>query len=414
MTEAPRAIEGPSDIPLVQRWFRATTRLEPALIDAPGFRAGVRARMRELGIADDAGYAALLERDSTEAARAHAIVAVPETWLFRGRASFELLRTELARRDDDTIRLLSAGSAGGAEAASLVITARAAGRPLERIEVDAVDLNGDAIAGGREGRYSSFALREALPDWALSSIERQRGEIVVDPAVMARVRWHVADLFRWTPPQQRRYASILCRNLLIYLAAPARSELIARLVEWLEPEGILVLGHADAVGAQIPGCQPIGEAAAFAHRKGEAQPAQRVALPSTTLERPPAPRARTTRPAARPSTRLDLPAIRSLAERGALDEALAAAEGFVRTASTSPEGHALVGELRLARGDRRGAEEAFTRVVYLDPRNERALLALASLAQARGDSAMADRYRDRALEAHLGRSADARSEEDTP
>jgi chemotaxis protein methyltransferase WspC len=374
------------------------------LIEAPGFRAGVRARMRELGIVDDAAYAALLERDSVEAARAHAIVAVPETWLFRGRASFELLRSEFARRGvgDGTLRLLSAGSAGGAEAASLVITARAAGWPLERIEVDAVDLNGDAIAGGRDGRYSSFALREALPEWALPSIDRQCGEIVVEPAVMARIRWHVADLFRWAPPHQARYASIFCRNLLIYLAAPARSELIARLVAWLEPEGILVLGHADAVGAQIPECQPIGEAAAFAHRKGEPRTPERVAAPPQPASlRSSAPRAQLVRPASREAKGLDLPAIRSLAERGAIDEALVAAERFVRTASTSPDGHALVGELRRARGDPRGAEEAFMRAVYLDPRNEQALLALAALAEARGDRRMADRHRDRALRAHL-------------
>ena len=57
----------------------------------------------------------------------------------------------------------------------------------------------------------------------------------------------------------------------------------------------------------------------------------------------------------------------------------------------------LLGMIRQASGDRRGAEECFHKTIYLDPRHDEALLALALLAERRGDRDAAAGFRRRAL-----------------
>jgi chemotaxis protein methyltransferase WspC len=52
--------------------------------------------------------------------------------------------------------------------------------------------------------------------------------------------------------------------------------------------------------------------------------------------------------------------------------------------------------IRQASGDRDGAEGHFLKAIYLDPRHDEALLALALLARRRGDVAAEASYRRRA------------------
>jgi chemotaxis protein methyltransferase WspC len=55
-----------------------------------------------------------------------------------------------------------------------------------------------------------------------------------------------------------------------------------------------------------------------------------------------------------------------------------------------------MGMIRQAAGDRRRAEECFHKTIYLDPGHDEALLALALLAERRGDPAAAAGFRRRA------------------
>ena len=59
-----------------------------------------------------------------------------------------------------------------------------------------------------------------------------------------------------------------------------------------------------------------------------------------------------------------------------------------------------MGMIRQAAGDRRRAEECFHKTIYLDPRHDKALLALALLAERRGDRDAAAGFRRRAAARH--------------
>ena len=187
--------------PATRQWLITNGRLEPALLATRVFEDSIATRCRQLGLharaavtdEGDALYAEQLARDSIEAGRARSLVAVPETWLFRGRASFDAVRTRLAtlaasgRRD---VRLLSAGCANGAEPVSMAATALAAGLEGARCAVDAVDINPDVVEGAREARYRGMAKRERLPGWAEAWFTESDGVPVYNasPAEQALLR----------------------------------------------------------------------------------------------------------------------------------------------------------------------------------------------------------------------------------
>ncbi|MFO0827831.1 MAG: CheR family methyltransferase [Phycisphaerales bacterium] len=379
-----------NDPATVRAWFAAHTPLEPTLFDGAAFRHAIAARMRELGIGDEATFARRLEADAVEAARAQSLVAVPETWLFRGLASFELLMERLAAmraRGATAVRLLSAGCANGAEPWSMAIAARAAGFAPECVRIDAVDLNPDVVALVDSARFTGLSIRDGVPSWAEPWVEQAQGAVVLKPALHGVVRVTSADLFSWAPSMPiERYAAIFCRNVLIYLEAGARVRLLERLISWLATDGTLYLGHADSALGAVEGFASAGPVGAFALERA-----------TTRQRRGPAPPPR--------SASIAEP----LVARGTSQQRGMPAPAKQRPASALPDdvsGLLERGEALFAESKWSEAEECFRRVVYLDPRHEHALVRLAEIAERTERTKIADRFRARALRAHLENEAE--------
>lgn len=403
-----------SRFPRTVAWLRQRTRLEPALLAGQGFEDTLANRLRELGLAGDADYAAVLERDAAERTVVQTLVAVPETWLFRTRASFEWLRERLAarrrERPGEPLRMLSAACANGAEAYSMAATALAAGLPPGSFRIDAIDLNDAALAEARRGRFRGFAIRDPLPEWAGEAFVATADGFAVAPPVVASVRFESADIFGWREPTGARYAAVFCRNLMIYLSSGGRTELVRNLVDWLEPEGLLVVGHADSCPELLAAFRGDGPAGAFAYRPGPARVEVRPAATAAPVPPPrssagpradprPSPPARAPVPIAPP----DLSALRRLMAEARWAEAAEAVARLLRSRPDLAEAHAAAGEIALARGGLAAAGDSFRKALYLDPGSETTLIRLAEIAERQERPDEADRYRERALRIHLGR-----------
>jgi chemotaxis protein methyltransferase WspC len=86
----------------------------------------------------------------------------------------------------------------------------------------------------------------------------------------------------------------------------------------------------------------------------------------------------------------------ALADRGRNDEAAARCQAVLDRFGPSARAFFLLGLVRQAAGRLAEAETSFRKTVYLEPAHDEALLALALLAQRRGDRDAADGYRRRA------------------
>ncbi len=408
--------------PLLLELLRQRTPLHPRLLEGEAGSLIVHRRMQALGIADPAAYRERVAGDPVELEALVVAVAVPETWFFRYRTSFEFLAEWLRRRrqqaPNSILTVLSAPCATGQEPLSVVATAIHAGWPLDRIEIDAIDANAGAIAIAKASAVASLPVREPLPEWASNCFAAQDGGVVVRPEVLSRIRFAHADLLQWNPPDGRRYDVILCRNFLIYLSVEARHEMLRRCERWLAPHGLLLVGHADHDARSIEGFVNVGVPQTFAYeRRREAAPAEAAPRRSTPAPRavPPQPAPRRREPIARtlPTSKVASPVApaavqaaspaladaRRLADQGRLEEAATIAGALAEQDDARIEGLELLGSVRLAQGRGDSARECFRRLVYLVPGHEAGLLQLALLSEQDGDHEAAERYRERARRA---------------
>lgn len=391
--------------------------LDPTSTGPHVIGVAVRRRMADLGIRDAAEYAAMAIGSEAEQQALIEEVVVPESWFFRDDRPFRWLSDRarsgwVARPGRPEFRALSVACAGGQEPYSIAIALLDAGLPARRFRVDAVDVSVRSLEIARLGVYSANAFR-GEGEWRRHFRPHPRG-FELDPAIRATVRFVQGNaldpkLLDGSNP----YDVVFCRNLLIYLDRPSRARVLSTLDRLVADDGVLFLGHADRIDEpdRPPRFVPVGESGCFCHRKVthlDSLPApismpilaERM-LPEPTpirmlpVPEPAAPPTPPPSPAPASPSPSPLDEAAELANQGRYDEAIAACERQIRRKGPGAAVYYLMGVIRQAAGDRRAAEDCFHKTLYLDPRHDEALLALALLADRRGDHAAAAGYRRR-------------------
>jgi chemotaxis protein methyltransferase WspC len=391
--------------------------LEPDAIGTRLIKSAVARRMLALRIEGSGDYERLLDESEAEFQALVDEVVVPESWFFRDERPFEWLRELIrARWMNDprlrSLRILSLGCAGGEEPYSIAILALDLGLSPRRIEIDAVDISERRLSIAREAIYGPHAFRgdnsvgppgyrdrffqphplgHELNDVAKSVVRFVHGS-VIDPRLLEA---------------SAPYDIVLCRNVFIYLNRDARARLIATIDRLLAPEGALVVGHADRLdsAALRSRYRPAGQPGCCVHQK--LAPSVKANDADATPKRS-APRARAASappPSAAIQPKMPAPRVDSvdasvehaaeLANQGKIHDAIAVCERIIRRKGPTAGAFFLMGMIRQAAGERAPAEDCFKKAVYLDPTHTDALLALALLAERRGDFGQAAGYRRR-------------------
>jgi chemotaxis protein methyltransferase WspC len=393
--------------------------LDPSAIGSGLIPRAVRSRMRAVGLHDLEAYAALVRGSEAELQELIEEVVVPESWFFRDVLPFRFL-LEYARSGwtvrpkREPIRVLSIPCAGGEEPYSIAVALDDAGLPPDRCRIDAVDVSVHRLALARQGVFSRNALRGMSPDVVARWFrEHPQGLQIVD-AIRRRVHFRQGNIL---DPRlladESPYDVIFCRKLLNYFKADSRAAAAARRERLLAAVGVLIVGHADPLGppaAAAPRFVLAAEPGAFAYRRRTANsiltpapvaPAQAFVFTPFVHhnvdvvegpDRPPAPRALHADDDPRPI----LEQAAEHADQGRHGQALACCEAEIRRGGPSAAALALMGVIHQAAGRRTQAESCFHKAIYLDPHHDEALLALALIAERRGDRAAASGFRRRA------------------
>jgi chemotaxis protein methyltransferase CheR len=182
-----------------------------------------------------------------------------ETYFYRDRRPFDLLlgapleRLRGSRLREKRIRIWCAGCSTGQEAYSLAMSFA---EQQERwrgwtIDILGTDVSSTAIGYARQGLYSQFEVQRGLPVMQMirwfSEEEGRKWQIA--PELRAAVRFEVRSLAE-VPPSPGRFDIILCRNVLLYFAAPLRQAVFARLEEASALDAILMLGAGETTIGQ--------------------------------------------------------------------------------------------------------------------------------------------------------------------
>jgi chemotaxis protein methyltransferase WspC len=404
---------GEADIASVEAVLRQWIGLDAATVGPAALQRAVQVRMQAAGIKDAESYAGRVASDRAERDLLVEEVVVGESWFFRDRQVFDFVvdfaLTLASLPGRAPVRILCAPCAGGEEPYSVAMALLDAGLAADRFRIDAIDVSHAALARAARGRYSANAFRNADLSFRDRWFTSTGGGAVIDDAVRSCVSFSWANVVDNSFCEGRSpYDIIFCRNLLIYLTTEARARVEAAIDRLLKPDGVLVLGAAEPPilkGDWLPA----GSVSVFAMRRG-LRPAAMAPAASPSAARVPHRRPPRRLPAAAtqdrqatapgPQQAPDLAEVLevagSLANAQRYAEAVELCEAARTRLPPSPELFFLMGMLHQSAGDLDRAEGCFHKTLYLDAAHEEALLALALLATRRGDSRMADTYRQSA------------------
>jgi chemotaxis protein methyltransferase WspC len=383
---------------LLGRWIG----LDPTTIGTTAIDRAVRLRMAAVAAADRAAYLARIAVDREERDRLIDEVVVPESWFFRDEAVFDDLRLLAAARRDaphlPPLTILCAPCAAGEEPYSVAMALLGAGLAAERFRIDAFDVSQRALGRAVAGRYTANAFR--TPDLGFRDrwFQSDGTTAVLDDRLRSRVGFAWGNLLDPGFCAGRGpYDVVLCRNLLIYLDGDSRRQVERTCDRLLAPDGLLVVGAAEP--AMLAGrWTAAGGGSSFVLRRVTTAPTPVAKVVSTP--RPPATvpvaadrRQRTPVAAAEPTDpEAALREAQALGESGRVAEAIGCCRRAVATAPTA-SGFFLLAMLERRAGAVEQAEGCLHKALYLDPDRADALLALALIADERGERTMADRYR---------------------
>jgi chemotaxis protein methyltransferase CheR len=180
-------------------------------------------------------------------------MTVNETSFMRDTKPFDAFRRQLLpairKRNEATkcIRLWSAGCAAGQEAYSLLMLLSEEQMTGWKIDMIGTDLSQAVIAQAREGIYSQFDIQRGLPV-----------QLMLKYFTQIQNRWQIHDTLRQAVQFRTQnllddfsgmgvFDVIFCRNVLLYMDAPSKKDILTRMAKNAHEDTALVLGASETL-----------------------------------------------------------------------------------------------------------------------------------------------------------------------
>ena len=209
-------------------------------------------RMRAVGVEDVREYLDRLEVEPHEVRALFDSLLINVTAFFRDPPAWHALSEEhlpllLSRMGpDDPVRAWSAACASGEEAYTLAILLH---EKLgdegfrRRVKIYATDVDDDALATARAGRYPRAAVEELTEERRREYFVEEDGTYVFRPDLRQNIIFGRHDLLADAPIS--RVSLLVCRNVLMYFTAETQARILERFAFALQERGLMLLGRAE-------------------------------------------------------------------------------------------------------------------------------------------------------------------------
>ena len=400
------------------------TSVGPAIIERA---VRQRTTLSQAAHADE--YWQLLQGSRDEQQALIEAVIVPETWFFRYPESFATLGKLARNRLNElnnmrALRILSLPCSTGEEPYSIAMALLDAGLKPHQFKVDGMDVSPLSVEKARRALYGKNSFRGQDLDYRERHFSAEQDGHRVNENVREQVRLQVGNVLDPTLlASEPAFDFVFCRNLLIYFDQPTQKQVFEVLKRLTHVDGVLFIGPAEGSLLGRLGMRSIGIPQSFAFsRHSDPHPEPLPTPKPVTLPISPAPRSPSplpvrnrpfsavtplpiTRNSANPDAATLLANIAALANEGKSAEARAACEQYLRSHEPVAQVFYWLGLLSDVAGLTLEAQGFYRKALYLEPQHPEALMHLAALLQAQGDSAGARRLQERA--ARSGRTADS-------
>ncbi|WP_405122248.1 CheR family methyltransferase [Pseudomonas sp. M20] len=400
------------------------TSVGPAIIERA---VRQRTTLSQAAHADE--YWLLLQGSREEQQALIEAVIVPETWFFRYPESFatlgKLARKRLGELNNmRALRILSLPCSTGEEPYSIAMALLDAGLKPHQFKVDGMDVSPLSVEKARRALYGKNSFRGQDLDFRDRHFTAEQEGHRVNDDVREQVRLQVGNVLDPTLlASEPAFDFVFCRNLLIYFDQPTQKQVFEVLKRLTHFDGVLFIGPAEGSLLGRLGMRSIGIPQSFAfsrHSDPHPEPLptpKPVAVPVSQPPRsmpPPVLRQRpfaavtplpTASKSANPDAATLLANIAALANEGKSAEARAACEQYLRSHEPVAQVFYWLGLLSDVAGLTLEAQGCYRKALYLEPQHPEALMHLAALLQAHGDTVGARRLQERA--ARSGRTAES-------
>ena len=221
----------------------------------------IQRRMAQHAIEDEAVYARFVKGNPAEAQLLFRELLINVTSFFRDPETFVALKETILpallqdKPSGYDFRIWVAGCASGEEAYSIAIVLmelqdeiRARHDQELNIQIYATDLDDDAIATARAGRYPPSIAQDVTPERLRRFFTKEPGDqggYKVKKDIRDRVVFAVQNVIK--DPPFTRLDLLSCRNLMIYLETELQNRLITHFHYALRPNGVLFLSTSESI-----------------------------------------------------------------------------------------------------------------------------------------------------------------------
>lgn len=226
-------------------------------------------RIRECGMSQFAEYKKRLEDPGSEEwLHLVNILTTNHSAFFREAHHFRLLAEFAQRRAANgggAFSVWSSACATGEEPYSIAITLAhyLPDFPSPRVEILATDIDTIALAAAAKAVYPQGRVQN-IPRFARADFVPADGtNITVKPAIRGAVTFRPHNLIQEDWSGIGDFDVVFCRNALIYFTAADQRKVVERLVRKLRPNGLLFLGHSEAIPADELGLRRAGVPTAY-------------------------------------------------------------------------------------------------------------------------------------------------------
>jgi chemotaxis protein methyltransferase CheR len=213
-------------------------------------------RLRELRMPSFGAYHRLVQADADERQHMIECICTHETSFFREPRQWEFLEQrayptwQRAAEKGGRLKQLRAWSAGCSTGEEPFTIAMSLLRhfPGWTIDVFASDFSGRALAKARSAEWPLSRAEQLPPTYRKEFMLRGDDRMRAGQAVREVVRFAQVNLNEIENTATGAFDLIFCRNVLIYFDAASKARVLQGLSTRLAPGGLLLLGHAEAVG----------------------------------------------------------------------------------------------------------------------------------------------------------------------
>ncbi len=349
----------------------------------------VNIRRKACGVHKVSDYLKRLQSSAHEFQQLVEQIVIGETWFFRHREAFSLLRQYVQNQwlrfgSGETLRILSVPCSTGEEPYSIAMTLLNSPLTSRQFIVEGMDISQAALTIAKKGIYgkNSFRLHDQVNHQRFFQVEGDRYQ--VRPPIRNQVKFSAKNLLSAWPPNHPGYHVIFCRHLLIYLDEASRDRVLKTLDRLLVDGGLLFVGAVETTLIKAPNFRFMSHPSAFAYQKVPLTPSQNPQLPRRSpLKKSPA--VTVPKPSKKEIQVSSLEMAQQFANQGKLKEAAQSTQTYLQRNPISAEGYLLLGEISQAQGDLEEAQRCFQKALYLRPNYRKALVHLVLLRESQGD-----------------------------